>query len=189
MAVVVFVRLPGGGDVNRSSLPQQVLDQVRGYGRALVDDVLSRAIGGIAVQAGVFEVEGDNMTLAGIVAAKARVAYRTNPGKHLFMVIGENAGYMSAELLPNKIYYAYVVPRMGIWKSRFSFEPIHRQEMNTPEFDSAINECRWVEKTPDSDKWMIENIESIKSKHAKYYPEWMALPENERARLLPEDGW
>lgn len=156
-------------------------------GKAVV--VFMRPSGmGFAISSSVFEVKGDNMALAGIVAAKAKVAYRLDAGKHLFMVVGEGADYMSADLLPNKTYYAYVTPRMGMWKARFSLEPKHKQELNTSEFTGALDGCKWVEKIPESDNWMHENMESIKSKHAEYYPEWMALPENERVRLLPEDG-
>lgn len=172
---------------NMREVPAGSAEVVPEKGKAVI--VFMRPSGmGFAISSSVFEVKDDNMTLAGIVAAKTRVAYRLAPGKHLFMVIGESADYMSADLLPNKTYYAYVTPRMGMWKARFSLVPKHKQELNTPEFTGALDDCKWVEKIPESDNWMLDNIESIKSKHAKYYPEWMALPENERVRLLPEDG-
>lgn len=187
--VVLTLLLSGcaGTIKNMREVPAGSAEVVPEKGKAVV--VFMRPSGmGFAIQSSVFEVKGDNITLAGIVAAKTKVAYRVAPGKHLFMVIGEGADYMSADLLPNKTYYAYVTPRMGVWKARFSLEPKHKQELNTPELNSALDDCKWVEKIPESDNWMIENMESIKSKHAEYYPEWMALPENERVRLLPEDG-
>lgn len=187
LAFAIFLSGCAGTIKNMREVPAGSTEIAPAADKAVV--VFMRPSGmGFAIQSSVFEIKGDNLTLAGIVAAKTRVAYRLDPGKHLFMVIGESADFMSADLLPNKTYYAYVTPRMGMWKARFSLIPIHRQELNTPDFTSALDDCIWVEKTPDSDNWMLENIESIKSKRAEYYKEWMALPENERVRLLPEDG-
>jgi hypothetical protein len=144
---------------------------------------------GFAIQSSVFEIKDNNpSTLAGIVAAKTKVAYRVEPGKHLFMVVGESADFMTADIQPNKTYYAYVTPRMGVWKARFSLEPKHKADLNTSDFSSALADCKWVEKSPDSDKWMLDNLDSIKSKRADYYPDWLQQPENERPHLLPEDG-
>jgi len=188
LLMLVFLFSGCAGSIkNMREVPAGSAEVTPEKGKAVV--VFMRPSGmGYAISSSVFEVKGDSMTLAGIVAAKAKVAYRADPGKHLFMVIGESADYMSAELLPNKIYYAYVTPRMGMWKARFSLVPVHKQELGTPEFDSDFGGCKWVEKIPESDAWMNENIESIKSKHAEYYPEWMAMPENERVHLLPADG-
>lgn len=69
---------------------------------------------GYAIQSSVFEVKGDDVHLAGIVAAKKKVAYQVEPGKHLFMVVGESADFMSAELEKDKTYYALVTPRVGM---------------------------------------------------------------------------
>ena len=187
LLAVLFLSGCAGSIKNMREVPAGSAEVTPDKGKAVV--VFMRPSGmGFAIQSSVFEVKGDNLTLAGIVAARMKVAYRLDPGKHLFMVIGEGADYMGAELLPNKTYYAYVTPRMGVWKARFSLLPVHKQELNTPDFTDALEGCTWVEKTSDSDNWMQENIESIKFKHAEYYPEWMALPEDERVRLLPEDG-
>lgn len=187
LVVVLFLSGCAGSIKNMREVPAGSAEVTPGKDKAVV--VFMRPSGmGFAISSSVFEVKGDKMALAGIVAAKAKVAYQVNPGKYLFMVVGEGADYMSAELLPNKTYYAYVTPRVGVWKARFSLVPVHKQELNTPDFTDALEGCTWVEKIPDSDNWMQENIESIKSKHAEYYPEWMALPEEERVRLLPEDG-
>jgi hypothetical protein len=104
------------------------------------------------------------------------------------MVIGENADFMTADVLPNKTYYAYVTPRMGLWKARFSLEPKHKQDIGMPELSSALDECRSVEKTPDSNNWALGNMDSIQSKRAEYYADWLKSPESERPHLLPEDG-
>ena len=102
-------------------------------GKALV--VFMRPSGlGFAVQSSVFDVKDNQPSLVGIVAAKAKVAYQAPPGVHLFMVIGESADYMEAELLPDLTYYAQVSPRMGMWKARFSVEPVKPATLDTATF-------------------------------------------------------
>lgn len=54
-----------------------------------------------------------------------KVAYHTEPGEHMFMVIAESADFMQATLEAGKTYYAQIVPRPGVWKARFSFRPIN----------------------------------------------------------------
>ncbi|MDQ5916488.1 MAG: hypothetical protein QG584_2382 [Pseudomonadota bacterium] len=105
---------------------------------------------GFAIQSSVFEIKNDAPSLVGIVAAKTKVAHRVPAGKHLYMVVGESADFMTAELAPNKTYYAYVSPRMGMWKARFALEPKQATELDAAEFKSDYNECRLVEITPES---------------------------------------
>ncbi|MBI2294526.1 MAG: hypothetical protein HYU76_00430 [Betaproteobacteria bacterium] len=156
-------------------------------GKAVV--VFMRPSGlGFAIQSSVFEIKDNYPSLVGIVAAKTKVAYRLDPGKHLFMVIGENADFMSAEVLPNKTYYVLVTPRMGFWKARFSLDPVHKQELSTSEFKGSLDECKWVEKAPESENWAMSNMASIQSKRAEYYLDWLKTPEKERPYLLDEDG-
>jgi hypothetical protein len=143
---------------------------------------------GFAIQSSVFDIKGNEPSLLGIVAAKAKVAYRVDPGKYLFMVVSEAADFMSAEILPNKTYYVLVTPRMGAWKARFSLEPVHQEKLNSAEFGEWFNDCKWVEKTSDSDNWATANMPSIKSKQAEYYQKWISKSEAERPVLLPGDG-
>ena len=143
---------------------------------------------GFAIQSSVFRINEDGPVLAGIVAAKMKVAYQLEPGKHLFMVVGESADFMYAELDANKTYYAIVTPRMGAWKARFSLKPVHAAELGTSQFQGWVEECEWVVKTNDSDIWAHENMASIKNKQKKYYANWMEKEESERPKLLPQDG-
>jgi hypothetical protein len=143
---------------------------------------------GFAIQSSVFEIKEDKPLLVGIVAAKAKVSYQLEPGEHLFMVVGESADYMSAELEVNKTYYALVTPRMGAWKARFSLKPIHVDETSGSQLDEWKEDCEWVEKSPASDDWASTNMASILSKHNKYYKKWMSKDLSDRPRLLPQDG-
>lgn len=143
---------------------------------------------GFAIQSSVFEIKNDSPTLVGIVAAKTKVAHRVPAGKHLYMVVGENADFMTADLAPNKTYYAYVSPRMGMWKARFVLEPKNTGDLNATDFKSDYNECRLVEPNEESQAWMADNLNSIQSKRAEYYKDWLQKPAEERLQLRPEDG-
>lgn len=143
---------------------------------------------GFAIQSSVFEVKGDRPSLVGIVAAKKKVSIQLEPGNHLFMTVGESADFMSAELEPNKTYYALVTPRMGLWKARFSLKPIHSNELNTDQFNEWLDNCEWVEKSSTSDNWANSNMASIQSKHEEYYKKWMSKDSSDKPRLLPQDG-
>jgi len=143
---------------------------------------------GFAIQSSVFEVKEENVSLAGIVAAKKKVSYELEPGEHLFMVIGESADFMSAELKPNKTYYALVTPRMGMWKARFSLKPIHSAELSSAQFKEWFQDCEWVKKSPASENWASSNMPSIQSKRKEYYAKWMSKDSGDRPKLLPQDG-
>lgn len=156
-------------------------------GKALV--VFMRPSGlGYAVQSSVFEVRNNQPELIGIVAAKAKVAHQGAPGKHLFMVIGESADYMEADLLPDRTYYVQVSPRMGMWKARFSLEPVPLENLDTATFKTDFAECAWVEKSPQSEAWARENMGSVLGKHAEYFKDWNATPADKRPALKPQDG-
>jgi hypothetical protein len=143
---------------------------------------------GFAIQSSVFDIVNDTPSLVGIVAAKTKVAYKTKPGTHLFMSVGENADFMTAELLPNKTYYAYVSPRMGMWKARFVLEPKTLKDLDEAGFKSDLEECKWVEVSAESQQWLSENMPSVQSKRTEYYADWQKQPEEEKLKLRPADG-
>lgn len=126
--------------------------------------------------------------MAGIVAAKKKVAYMVYPGEHLFMVIGESADFMSGDLKAGKAYYALVTPRPGAWKARFSVKLVHAEELSTAQFNEWLSDCEWVGKTGESEQWAASNMASIREKQATYYEKWMSKDASARPRLLPEDG-
>ena len=156
-------------------------------GKALV--IFMRPSGlGFAVQSSVFEIKDDMPVLVGIVAAKTRVAHQVAPGRYLFMTIGENADFMSAEVAAGKTYYVKVEPRMGMWKARFGLEPYRLKDLATPAFATDLEGCKPVVKSAESDAWASTNMMSVREKRTSYYGDWMKKPEAERPRLLAEDG-
>jgi hypothetical protein len=187
VALALIVSGCAGTVKNMQELPGGSPAVVPDAGKAVI--VFMRPSGaGFGVQSSVFEIQDGRATLAGIVASKTKVAYQVNPGKRVFMSVGESADFMSADILPNKTYYAVVAPRMGMWKARFSLEPQRREDLGTAEFRKSLDECRWVAKTPASEAWVADNFTSIQSRIASNYPEWSQKPEAERPHLKPEDG-
>lgn len=143
---------------------------------------------GYAIQSSVFEIVDDKPSLVGILAAKKKVSFQVEPGEHLFMVIGENADFMTAKLEENKTYYAIVVPKMGWWKARFSLRPIHVDQLNSSNLRSWLKGCEWVEKSSTSQLWANNNMPSIKSKFHIYYSDWMSKSWSDKPKLLLQDG-
>lgn len=125
-------------------------------------------VGG-AMRSSVFDISDGRMDLIGIVAAGRKVAYGSNTGRRRFMVIGESADFMEADLLPGKTYHARIVTRLGAWKARFSLVPVVSSD---PKLEGELNACKWVENSPASYAWAQDNMPSIRAKLAKYLPEW-----------------
>ncbi len=140
------------------------------------------------VQSSVFVVKDNDPKLVGIVTAKAKVAWQADPGKHLFMVVGESGDFMSAEVEAGKTYFATVDPRMGMWKARFSLKPVGPEEAMSPEFVLGLAGSRWVEKDQTSEDWASQNAGSIRAKYDEYFPKWMEKAEAERPGLRVTDG-
>jgi len=183
----VFLSGCAGTVKNMRVVPDDRIVSAPSDGKSVV--IFMRPSGvGFAIQSSVFEIKGDTPVLAGILAAKKKVAYKLEPGKHLFMVVGESADFMSAELEANKIYYALVTPRMGWWKARFSLEPINITELKPSQLNEWLEGCEWVEISAASNNWASANMNSIQSKRNEYYSEWIRKGLSDRPKLEQHDG-
>jgi hypothetical protein len=142
---------------------------------------------GYAVQTSVFEVnEGVPSRLVGIVAAKKKVVYRTTPGPHTFMVIGESADFMYADLAPGRTYYALATVRPGFWKARFSLKPVTPAEHG--DLTGWLADSEWVAVNADSERWAAENAADIEKKRSAYLAKWLQKPEADRPFLRATDA-
>jgi hypothetical protein len=139
-----------------------------------------------ATQASVFDVTTEGPAiLVGIVAAKMKVAYSTTPGRHIFMVVGENADFMDAMLAPGRRYHAALVAGPG-WKARFVFKPVHADAR--AELGGWLRETSWVATTDDSLDWQWQNSASIEKKLARYWPKWIDGELGPHEAFTLEDG-
>jgi hypothetical protein len=143
--------------------------------------------GGSAEQWSVFEVEEKKpATLVGILAAMKKVAYRTSPGRHLFMAVGAEADFMAANLEAGKLYYVVVMADKPTWGANFSLQPVRAAEH--AQLAARLAETSWVETTDDSLAWARDHAEDIEAKRFKYYGIWRRKPSFERLALFPDDG-
>jgi len=105
------------------------------------------------------------------------------------MVVSESADYMSADLAPNRTYYALVTPRFGIVRERFSLCAGQQGRENTcQDAQNCLKDCRLVENTQESEGWARENMTDIRAKHSENYSRWNQKPSNEKPHLARDDG-
>jgi hypothetical protein len=150
--------------------------------------VFIRASGmGSAVQSSVFEVtDGSSPVLVGILAAKKKVAYRTTPGRHMFMIVGENADFLDSNLAPGKVYHVVTAMGPGAFKPWFALRPVRGAER--ADLPGWLRETSWVETTDGSFRWAEDHASSIQAKRTQYFPEWLRRPPERRDAIAPEDG-
>lgn len=171
-----------------SSVPATEASYAPAPGKALV--VFLRPTNfGCAIQSSVHDITGNGNQFVGIVSAMTKIAYQSDPGERLFMVVGESADFMKATLLPDKVYYVVVNPRFGAWKARFSLIAARKHEENPEKFIKRLQECQWVKNTDASYKWAEKNAPSINKKKEAYLPKWQARTDHEMDVLLATDGF
>lgn len=150
---------------------------------------------GSAINASLYDVTGDEVRFIGIMANGTKVAYDTQPGERVFMVVSEAADFMEADLAPGKNYFSIVTPRMGAWKARFSMWPIKAD--SAAKYNTTMSEFdKWKESTTlvnNSDKarlWFLNNADSVDKKYEDYWSVWQEKSEDDIAKrtLTPGDG-
>lgn len=143
---------------------------------------------GYVIQSSVFDIDGDTEKIVGIVPAKAKVAYETTPGDHIFMVVGESGDFMYATLEAGKTYYVLVRPRMGVWKARFSLDPVHKGEVTEEKLQAWLHDCRLIEVSDATNRWAEKNSASIDEIEEEYYKDWLEKSKADRPKLEAVDG-
>lgn len=150
---------------------------------------------GSAINASLFEVQGEENEFIGILANDTKIVREVEPGEHTFMVVSEAADFMKANLEAGKTYYAMVTPRMGVWKARFSFQPIRKNSdgefsTSSDQFGDWVQGTKRVENTEKSLLWAKNNAASIDSKRDAYFSKWQTKDSDEIARqtLKASDG-
>ncbi len=127
--------------------------------------------------------------IVGILPANTKIAYQIDPGKHLFMAVGEGADFMAANVLANRIYYAVVLAQPGKGgRPHYSFKAVDRQEQGSKDFKELLEAARWVVKTRESLSYAASNMAAIKIKQYDGHRFWIQTTESERPNLLPDYG-
>jgi len=133
----------GSPSAAQSAAPAAALTPVSTAPAAAVADskivfMRPHAYGG-AIQASVFDVTGrGDAKFIGIITMHTQISYPVRPGRYTFMVVGESADFMEAEIVSGKSYYALVIARPGAWKARFSFVPVRQNEKRVEQWESGL---------------------------------------------------
>jgi hypothetical protein len=142
----------------------------------------SGAWGGI--HAPVFDDEDFVTFLTGSTA----FPYLAEPGRHRFLVIGETADFLTADLEGGKIYFALVAPYPGKWRPRFRLTPVVPGTVDWNRLAGWLLQVHAVEPTDAARAWAAGAKESVRREWDERLPGWEAKPEPEKARLRREDG-
>ena len=173
---LVFVILIAGC---QSTLMEPITEQVsknvnEGTSRIVF---MRSAFVGQAIQASVFEIVNGTPEFIGIVSNDTKVTFNTSPGEHLFMVVGESADFLKANLTDTKTYYSIVSPRIGFWKARFSLHPVRNVQnakfkYDSKEFVEMQSDSKFVKSGVKANDWALKNAASINKKLTSYLPKW-----------------
>ena len=161
--------------------PDQLLTEPSS-GSALIHFMRPSSYGG-AIQSTVYDGE----EYLGTVSAKTRVAYLAEPGTHMFMVVGESADFMQAELTAGKVYYALVAPRMGVWKARFSLNPVSATE-SQEKITKWMNGTHQVSINEEGVAWSRNHRDGVLEMRERYLRKWMEKGEASKQTLHASDG-
>ena len=128
---------------------------------------------GGGVQSVVYDTTHEQSELVGIVSSGSKVAFKTTPGEHTFMVVSESADFMRATLDANKTYYALVTPRMGAFRARFSLRPVTSDDIESGRLAGWERSCVLYENAQGSRDWAVNNAPSVEKRRAQNYPRWL----------------
>ncbi|MDH5631564.1 MAG: hypothetical protein OEZ10_01070 [Gammaproteobacteria bacterium] len=127
---------------------------------------------GTTIQGSIFKIEDNQPSIIAILAGQKKFDYEVDPGKHLFMIVGEAADFMSANVVANKTYYVYVYMRAGVLRQRLSMEAIPPAKLDSFITRSYLRASQWVDTTPATDRWAQGHMPSIMNKYMNYYAKW-----------------
>lgn len=163
----------------QSTLMEPVAEQAQTNAQAGQAQVIfmRSAFIGKAIQASIYDITSGTPEFIGIVSNDTKISYMTSPGEHMFMVVGESADFLKANVIEGKTYYTVVSPRMGFWTARFSMHPVRNDESgkftyDSKDFKEMLTESKFVKSGAKAEKWAVSKAKNISAKMNKYLPEW-----------------
>ena len=117
---------------------------------------------GGAIQAPIAEIKDDGLVFVAISSSGTRILHKTTPGKHLYLVGGESAHLLEADLEAGMVYYVYVKAIRGLWKARFQFNPV--TDLTDKSFRKDYIKCKWYTENEKAEQWFQENYKSLEYK-------------------------
>ena len=193
LACVVFLGLLTGC---QSTLMEPVQEQALTNAKSGNSQIvfMRSAFVGQAIQASVYDVTNGKPEFIGIVSNDTKVSYETEPGERMFMVVGESADFLKANITKDQTYYSIVSPRMGFWKARFSLHPVRNDssgkfQYQSKDFQKMLKDSKFVKSGVKAEQWAMDNANSINDKYQKYLPEWQgkAIAKQQEATINAVD--
>jgi len=148
-------------------------------GKALIYFVRTQ-VAGFAIK---FKLFADGK-FVGLIMSKTYIPVEVDPGKHEFVTEAENAGFLEAEVAPDKIYVVQVSSHMGAWKSRTHFEVARTGSEAMDEFLKRQADLRALTTTDEGLQWVKEETPRIESVIKKFRDKG-----EEFEHLKPQDGF
>lgn len=130
----------------------------------------------------------DGKEFIGVLMDNTYIVAAETPGTHRFMVLGEAADFLGADLEAGKVYFAVVAIRMGVWRARFSLKPVTPNDEDWTKVREWITDAHRVMLNAAGKTWAQENAQSIAEKHDAYLEKWLSKPEGDRPMLYARDG-
>ena len=186
--LMVILSLSGcsGKVVHMKEADKNAVIQAPDKGQSLIVFVRT-GVYGVAKQTSIFEIIDNRPHLVGILASGKKVAYTTTPGEHIFMAVGSglDSTLMSATLSADKTYYIDTDIVGGVWGvADVIFIPMTDDE----NIKSKLDECQLVELNNESLKWADENSDDLNKNYIAANEAWLDTDEEDRAKLVAEDG-
>ena len=139
------------------------------------------------VRSAVLDATGSEYKMVGFLTGRTRVAYKTAPGKLLFMISGRTAEFLEAEVEAGKTYFALIraiqIPFVG---TKFLFDPVDQEQAALPKFAEWKRISRFVKNTPQSIEWARKSESRLKIQQDRSYEKWKSKG---HAGLTPRDGF
>lgn len=148
---------------------------------------------GRATLSSVFDLKHDTNQLSedrfiSMVPAESKVLYDAEPGYHLFMVIGENADFMQANLKAGETYFALVTTRMDGRKAHFSLKPLHSNDLISDDYADWFQSTAWIENTKESHRWAADNWKSVQDMKTKHLARWQRKSQSKKDALTLKES-
>ena len=124
----------------------------------------------------------DGEEFFGFVQTDTCFLYEAEPGEHDFMVIGETANFMDADLEAGRIYFVQVKIKIGMAKARFVFSPVTAETEEWDKLEGWLKSAYLVEPKDSAREWYENNKPSVATKRSK------ASPSADRIVLASTDG-
>lgn len=181
IAVVTVLFLASTLSMAAAAQPEPAIVSGPGPDKATI--VFMRPSGlGIADHAPIFDVSGKAPVILARLGAHKKIAEAVNPGPHRFMVIGNRATLLDADVAAGKVYYVLVTPEQGGARPHFVFMPV-TSAVTPVGFAGYQAQTEWVGDDMGASAWADHHIRSIEVDEERALREWHGAP-----RLNPGDA-